>query len=361
MDLASQRGSGEGIAANGWGNISRHRQQQSLSSIPQMADSMGSMQADTNPIGSRPYRHSLDLNQQYKDISTENTPPSNISPSTTQVLSTPPKLQSSFSANDVPTVKTMTNPGGSSANAHAQQHFNNHNASIGRIPPGVLKRHSRELSSDSHVASTQPGAAFPSIQSQLQANAPTFGPTGASQAPVQSPVSAGSNSTASPSSSGGAYYYQGFNQTSPNNNYNMGVLTMGMQNMNMNAYPHQNFTGYGAMYQASVQPRDSQQRVMQQRRAQNDDGMFTFYNLDLLSTNSNISYESLHQSASGAGWGYHIRALQRPARLPVPAEATREPHSRAGPYDLDGDKPTCRRAYDRSFWQLFVPEAPGVL
>lgn len=282
MDLASQRGSGEGITANGWGNISRHRQQQSLSSIPsQMADSMGSMQADTNPIGSRPYRHSIDLSQQYKDIATENTPSSNMSPSTTQVLSTAPKLQSSFSANDVPTVKTMPNSGASSANAHAQQHFNNHNASIGRIPPGALKRHSRELSSDSHIAATQPGSAFPSIQSQLQANAPTFGPTGASQAPVQSPVSAGSNSTASPSSSGGAYYYQGFGQTSPNNNYNMGVLTMGMQNMNMNAYSHQNFTGYGAMYQPSVQPRDSQQRVMQQRRAQNDDAMNRYINLPL--------------------------------------------------------------------------------
>ncbi|GAP83855.2 putative RNA-binding protein [Rosellinia necatrix] len=281
MDLASQRGS-EGATANGWGNASRHRQQQSLSTIPsQIVDSMGTMPADTNPIGGRPYRHSIDLNHQYKDSAAENTPTSNMSPSTAQVLSTPPKLQSSFSANDIPTVKAMPSSGTSSANAHAQQHFHNHNASIGRIPPGVMKRHSRELSGDAHAAVTQPGGTFPSIQSQLQASAPTFGPIASSQAPVQSPISAGTGSTTSPSSGGNYQYYQGYSQTSPNGGYNMGMLTMGMQNMNMNGYPHQNFTGYGAVYQPSVQPRDSQQRVMQQRRAQNDDGMNRYINLPL--------------------------------------------------------------------------------
>jgi hypothetical protein len=275
MDLASQLGNSEGTNTNGWGNISRHRQQQSLSTITsQMADSMGAMQTDTNLIGSRPYRHSIDLNHQYKDNTADSVPTSTISPSTTQVLSTPPKLQSSFSTNDVPTVKTMSGAGVSSANAHAQQHFHNHNASIGRIPPGAMKRHSRELSGDNHAAVSQAGGAFPSIQSQLQGNAPSFGPNTSSQAPIQSPVSTGSNSATSPSSGGNYQYYQGYNQPSPNSSYPMGMLTMGMQNMNMNGYTHQNYTGYGAVYQPSVQPRDSQQRVMQQRRAQNDDGTY---------------------------------------------------------------------------------------
>ncbi|KAI1124096.1 ARM repeat-containing protein [Nemania abortiva] len=282
MDLTSPLGNSEGTSGNGWGNISRHRQQQSLSTIPsQMADTMGTMQTDTTPIGSRPYRHSIDLNHQYKEGAPESTATSSISPSTTQVLSTPPKLQSSFSTNDVPTVKAMSGAGVSSANAHAQQHFHNHNASIGRIPPGAMKRHSRELSGDSHIA-TQAGGAFPSIQSQLQGNAPSFGPIASSQAPVQSPVSAGTNSATSPSS-GGPYYYQGYNQTSPNGPYNIGMLTMGMQNMNMsNGYTHPNYaTGYSPVYQPSVQPRDSQQRVMQQRRAQNDDAMNRYINLPL--------------------------------------------------------------------------------
>ncbi|KAJ8120984.1 hypothetical protein ONZ43_g2453 [Nemania bipapillata] len=282
MDLASQLGNGEGTNTNGWGNISRHRQQQSLSTITsQMAESMGTMQADTNAIGSRPYRHSIDLNHQYKDTTAENVPTSAISPSTTQVLSTPPKLQSSFSTNDVPTVKTMSGAGASSANAHAQQHFHNHNASIGRIPPGAMKRHSRELSGDNHTAVTQAGGTFPSIQSQLQGNAPSFGPVTSSQAPVQSPVSSGSNSATSPSSGGNFQYYQGYNQANPNGSYPMNMLTMGMQNMNMNGYTQQNYTGYGAVYQPSVQPRDSQQRVMQQRRAQNDDAMNRYINLPL--------------------------------------------------------------------------------
>ncbi|KAI1167175.1 ARM repeat-containing protein [Nemania serpens] len=283
MDLASQLGSGEATTTNGWSNISRHRQQQSLSTIPslQTNDSIGTMQTENNLIGSRPYRHSIDLNHQYKDNTMETIPTSGISPSTTQVISTPPKLQSSFSTNDVPTVKTMSGAGISSANAHAQQHFHNHNASIGRIPPGAMKRHSRELSGDTHAAVPQPGGSFPSIQSQLQANAPSFGPVASSQGPVQSPVSIGSNSATSPSSGGNYQYYQGYSQTSPNGAYNVGMLALGMQNMNMNGYPHQNFTGFGPMYQPPGQPRDSQQRVMQQRRAQNEDAMSRYINLPL--------------------------------------------------------------------------------
>ncbi|KAI2625489.1 ARM repeat-containing protein [Xylaria nigripes] len=281
-DLTSQLGNSEGTATNGWGAISRHRQQQSLSTIPsQMADSMGTMQADTKPIGSRPYRHSIDLHQQYKDNTAENASTSNISPSTTQVLSTPPKLATSFSANDIPTAKTLSSAAPSSANAHAQQHFHNHNASIGRIPPGAMKRHSRDLSVDTHGAAAQPGGTFPSIQSQLQANAPSFGPMSSSQPPVQSPLAASTNSTTSPSQAGPYQYYQ-YGQTNPNAPYHLNMLAMSMQNMGIGGYtPPQNYTGYGAVYQPAVQPRDSQQRVMQQRRAQNDDAMNRYINLPL--------------------------------------------------------------------------------
>ncbi|KAI1497031.1 armadillo-type protein [Biscogniauxia marginata] len=278
VDLASQLASGEGTSANGgWGNIPRHRQQQSLSTLSTTqinTDVMGSSQAgsgDANPI--RPFRHSLDLNQFNKETRNEVTPTSTtaISPST-QVLSTPPKLQTSFSSNDVPTVKNGAGMTPSSnANAHAQQHFHNHNASIGRIPPGAMKRHSRELSTDNQ------GANFPSIQSQLQASAPTFGPIASSQAAVQSP-----SSTTSPSH--GSYpYYGGYNPSSPNGSgYNMGLLAMGMQNMSVNNnYNPQNYTGYGPVYQPTSQPRDSQQRVIQQRRAQDNEAMNRYANLPL--------------------------------------------------------------------------------
>ncbi|KAI1175725.1 ARM repeat-containing protein [Nemania sp. FL0916] len=291
MDLNSQLGSGEGTtAASTWGNIPRHRPQQSLSIIPtsQMADSTGSGQPEVNPIGSRSFRRSMDMNLQYNDNAVETTPTSNISPSSAQVLSTPPKLQSSFSSNDVPTMKNVSGSGPSSANAHAQQHFHNHNASIGRIPIGAMKRHSRELSGDNHIGVTQAGGTFPSIQSQLQGNAPSFGPGTPSQAPIQPPVSGLAGSTSSPSSAGNFQYYQGYNQTSPNNAYNMNMLTMGMQNMGMNGYSPQNYTGYSAVYQPANQPRDSQQRVMQQRRAQNDDAMNRYTNLPLEQVVGNI-------------------------------------------------------------------------
>ncbi|KAI5864268.1 ARM repeat-containing protein [Durotheca rogersii] len=298
VDIASQLPSSEPTPTNNWGNIPRHRQQQSLSGLgsSQMSagDSMASNQTgssgDANSIGSRPYRHSLDLNQ-YREMNTETTTTTTMSPASTQVLSTPPKLQTSFSTSDVPTIKNAPNSAltpSSNANAHAQQHFHNHNASIGRIPPGAVKRHSRELSADNHTGNAQPGTQFPSIQTQLQGGAPNFGPVASSQATAQLPVSAGPPSVGSPSPLGSYQYYSGYNQTSPSSNgYSMNVLTMGMQNMGMNNYPApQNYPGYGPVYQGPThqgpaQPRDSQQRVIQQRRAQDTEAMSRYANLSL--------------------------------------------------------------------------------
>ncbi|KAI1816403.1 ARM repeat-containing protein [Poronia punctata] len=280
MDLTTQLGNSEGTGSNGWGNITRHRQQQSLSIIPSVhssSESVGTIQAETNASASRPYRHSIDLNAiSYMENAADTTPTSGISPSATQGLASPPKLQSSFSSNDIPTVKNMSSAAVQSANAHAQQHFHNHNASIGRFPAGAMKRHSRELSGDNHAVSSPPAGTFPSIQSQLQASAPSFGPIASSQAPAQVPVTAGGTNMSAVSPSVGSYpMYPPYNPASPNGAYNMGMLAMGVQNMNMNGYPPQNYTGYNAVYQPNVQPRDSQQRVMQQRRAQNDDARFS--------------------------------------------------------------------------------------
>ncbi|KAI0025815.1 armadillo-type protein [Xylariomycetidae sp. FL0641] len=300
VDLASQLASGETTPTNnGWGNIARHRQQHSLTTLgsSQMAtaDTISPVQAgalaDANTIGNRPFRHSLDLNQFNRDAPTDAGAAAAMSPASAHGLSTPPKLQTSFSSNDVPTAKNVsgTGPIAPNANAHAQNHFHHHNASMGRIPPGAMKRHSRELSGDNHIASTQPSAAFPSIQSQLHANAPSFGPS--AQTPMQTPVAAGPNPTHSVNSASVApspyqqQYYSAYNTTSPNGNaYNMGVMTMGMQNMNINAgYSPQNYTGYNQMYQANVpQPaRDSQQRIIQQRRTQDNEAMNRFANMPL--------------------------------------------------------------------------------
>ncbi|KAI1869446.1 hypothetical protein JX265_006536 [Neoarthrinium moseri] len=289
VDLTSLGGTSSD-ASNGWNKMtSLHRHQQSLSQLEssQMmnsADTIGAGQAgsDANTIGSRSgIRHSLDLKQHGLDLSyfaKESGPDTTNaikSPSAVQNMTGAPKLQTSFSANDIHAVKT---PAGSvnlsNANAHAQQHFHNHNASIGRIPPGAMpKRHSRELSSDNHIPGLPQAATFPSIGSALHANAPAFGPAVTSQGPAQN-----SPSVASPGSSGGFPSYYGANgynpnPTSPNGApFNMGMLMQGMGNLNMNGFTPQGFTGYAPMYQSGP-PRDSQQRVIQQRRAQDNDSM----------------------------------------------------------------------------------------
>jgi hypothetical protein len=290
VDMASQLSNGEGPATTGWGNISRHRQQQSLSNLgaaPMGAtDALNSSSSGAsmgmNGVGGRPFRHSLDLNY-HRDTSGDTTPTGTMSPASSQVPATPPRLQTSFSSNDVPTVRNVpgaTVPAAMNANAHAQQHFHNHNASIGRIPPGALNRHSRELSGDAQINSAQSAGSFPTIQSQLQANAPAFGPIPTSQAASQAPA-VSSPAVSSPTAGAGGYpsYYGGanYNPTSPNGNgngYNMPMLAMNMQNMNLGPYSPQNYTGYGPVYQAhaNATPRDSQQRVIQQRRAQDNEG-----------------------------------------------------------------------------------------
>ena len=100
---------------------------------------------EVNTIGGRPasIRHSLDGLKFFQDSSSstsDTTTTSIVSPPTNHILATPPKLQQSYSANDVPTVKsTNVTPGlGANANNHAQQHFHNHNASLGRIPAGAM-------------------------------------------------------------------------------------------------------------------------------------------------------------------------------------------------------------------------------
>ncbi|KAI1340132.1 ARM repeat-containing protein [Xylariaceae sp. FL0016] len=289
-DLAAQV-STEAAATNGWGNISRHRHQQSLSTLntPRMStnDSMGS-----GPLGTsvdvttpRQYRHSLDqhqMQQMFRDHSGDVTP-TNLSPSST-VQSNPPPHKT-HSSNEVPTVK---NAGGAginatpSNNAHAAQHFQNHQIKTGRFPQGAIQRHSRELSSDAAAAHA---GNFASITSTLQGNTPAFNTNTISQAPVQSPTAANGNSAASPSVGIVSYppfFGAGYNPNSPNGyHYGMNMLAMNMQNMNMNALGQQGYSGYGAVQQPTVSPRDSQQRIIQQRRAQDNEAMSRYNNLTL--------------------------------------------------------------------------------
>lgn len=298
VDLASQLPSGETTPTNGWGSLSRHRQQQSLTTLGSQLNTpdtsvtgQSGSSTDASSIASRSFRHSLDMSQ-YRDVTPDSGTSGTMSPSSNSVLATPPKLQTSFSTSDVPTIKSVssaTMTPSTNANAHANNHLHHHNASIGRFPNGVptgVKRHSRELSVDTHVATNQAGAPFPNISSALQGNAPAFGPIASSQAASQSPASAGAASSGLPPVGYNQQFYNGYGQNNPNGNvYGMNMLTMGMQNMGMNNYPPQNYGPYGPgpgpAYQGSTQPRDSQQRVIAQRRAQDSEAMNRYANMPL--------------------------------------------------------------------------------
>lgn len=243
---------------------------------------MNTMQAQTNgssaasqnngpesPISVRPssfHRHSLDL--KFYDSNSQEPSAQVSSPKHSQ--GTPPKLQPSFSAGDIPTVRSTTNGNNSvtnTPNIHAQQHLHNHNASLGRIPPNAVNnRVSREMNSgEANTPRETQNGGYQSIQSALQASAAPFGPSltqGVSQTALTSP-------TAQQQYAVPGYY----------NNYNMQMMTMGMQNMQVGQpmySPHNPYVNYGNMYPQTVPPpRDSQARVIQQRRQNDGEGMYS--------------------------------------------------------------------------------------
>ncbi len=248
--------------------------------------------SDVTTIGSsRPsgIRHSLDLKFfQESASSASETSASVVSPPSSYLVPTPPKLQQSFSTSDVPTVKNPINTNGLGANAnnHAQQHFHNHNASIGRIPAGAMpNRHSRELSSEAAAGlAGRDAAGYPTISSTLQAQATPFGPT-SSQPQTSAATTA---SISSPASSNGPYpYYNGANYGGTNGGagaYGTMPLMMSMQGLSLNGgpsavYSPQNYPGYHAMYSNGPRAQDSQARVIQSRRQLDSEGELPLFQL----------------------------------------------------------------------------------
>ncbi|WQF81591.1 Putative armadillo-like helical, pumilio domain-containing protein [Colletotrichum destructivum] len=307
LDLAlSPSPAPDAPSSNGWGNINRHRAQQSLSAI-NTSSLNGAASSGGEASNRSSVRHSLDL-KFYPDAPTDNNGNQNsiVSPTGNHMMATPPKLQSSFSANDVPTVKSTN--GGLVTNNHAQQHFHNHNASIGRIPAGaVAGRHSRELSNDNSMgAQREQTGPYPSIQSALQANAVPFGPGAPGQGfPHTSQGNQIPNGTVTASSNNayGGFYPNGYvspNSSNSNNGppnpgpYGVPLLAMSLQNMNLNnggnMYPPQNYTGYGSLYTPpqQPQPRDSQARVIQHRRQMDNEAMSRYNGLALESVGGQI-------------------------------------------------------------------------
>ncbi|KAL7799708.1 putative RNA-binding protein [Trichoderma ceciliae] len=293
LDLAlSPSPNPDARASHNWRtSVNRHRTQHSMSAINGPSSSQA---GDAGNIGSRPtsIRHSLDL-KYISEISNETAGAS-------QAIHPPPKLQSSYSANDIPTVKNSAGASmmNGSANNHAQQHFHNHNASIGRIPAGAVPtRHARELSNDNNInASREQANVFPSINSALQASAAPFGPTMATAAPhpatphANAPVASPSSAASTSSYSTGFFPANGYASTSAASTppYGAHSLSTGMQQMNINGnnsgnvYSPQSYSPYGSVpYGQSSQHRDSQARVIQHRRQLDNEAMSRYQNMPL--------------------------------------------------------------------------------
>ncbi|KAH7089767.1 armadillo-type protein [Paraphoma chrysanthemicola] len=284
LDLALSQSPGPDAHPNGWQGF-RHRQaQQSLPTntfreATQVDEyDIGKANGDTTPNKNLAnHRRSVEFN-----LSPEPKRSSYASPTNGM-----PKLTQSYSASDVPTLKNGAGVNGSNGtgfNTHAEQHFHNHNANLGRIPPNAVNnRHSREVSNGFKDQEYRPA------YSGLHASAAPFGPTVTSAAAanglagtVGSPTMSQYATTPAPN---GPYY-----------NYGMSMLNGAMNGLTLGAgqqmggppvyggngiYGAANVPFYNpyATYGPGGRVQDSQARVIQSRRLQNDANRFMNYDL----------------------------------------------------------------------------------
>ena len=192
-------------------------------------------------------------------------------------------LPASFSTNDIPTLKS--NPATSNVSSqvtHAEKHFHNHNASMGRIPPnGVNNRFSRDLGINPATSMAGVGAleahreepldGLTQLHSSLQANATPFGPSASAGSPAV-PVSGAITPPNLQQFTNPAYY----------GGYGMQMMNMGLNPMQMGGMTPfanqlsmlqgQNQFGPYSPYGQMGRMNDNQARGLQQRRVQSSEG-----------------------------------------------------------------------------------------
>ncbi|KAE8152451.1 hypothetical protein BDV25DRAFT_128008 [Aspergillus avenaceus] len=170
-----------------WNSHSRHRS--SHQSMPQNAlnmfrlEQLGSSTGDSHPSTARhSARHSLEANMLYSGES-------NHESMTATASNRPVSLQSSYSTNDLPTVKddgynaAITPP-----KTHAESFQQQAAANVGRIPASAVNSRQRKDSAERDEVNVQ--APRSQQQTNLQANAAPFGPqlTSAANASAVAPA-----------------------------------------------------------------------------------------------------------------------------------------------------------------------------
>lgn len=244
------------------------RLEQQLSSPPSERQSSDVSATQSPGSGRRLNRHSIEVGfAGYGDSSKLDEAATAAGP---LAHSRPGSLQSSYSTNDLPTMKT-TNGFGSTITpprTHAEQHLHNHNASLGRIPPNaVSNRQSRDLSigySQPETKREEQSQTVQPMHSALQASAAPFGPQLTSTA---SPGSVAGSITPTPMAPYSSPFY-GYGLQS----YAYGQMGSALQmNNQMQAYQPQGPYGYQT-YGNYGRFQDSQARVMHQRRVHGGEG-----------------------------------------------------------------------------------------
>lgn len=287
LDLALSQSPGPDSQTNGWTPFARHRPSQQ--SLPQNVFQSQQHNLHNDGLSNSGFQQGRDVVDETSNTArqlqrrsmeatlaslAQKSVPGHAIP--TAIAPTRPTLanmQSSYSTNDIPTTKTTYGhaPTITPPKTHAQQHFHNHNASLGRIPPNAMNnRHSRELPGGDARREEQSNG-YQAYQSGLQASAAPFGPSPTMPAPAETILNAVSPSAMSPY--GNPSYYGGYGVQM----MSMGMTPMSMANPmafnnHMQAYQQQS---HFAAYQQYGNPgrfHDSQARIMQQRRAQNGEG-----------------------------------------------------------------------------------------
>jgi len=289
LDLATSQSPGPEGQTNGWPGY-RHRQaQQSLPTNTlrksSQVDEYEPAQASNNittttatTVESTPTK-SLPNNRRSVEFGyTTFSPESKRSSYHASPSNGMPKLQQSYSTNDVPTLKNGSSANGVNGNGafntRAEQHLHQHNASLGRIPPnGLSNRHSRELSSGFKEQDQ-----YRPTQSGLHASAAPFGPAITSAPSVNGSVAGtvGSPTVSQYSTSTATTQYYGYGMTMLNNAMNglsMGPQLSGPPTFNPNGVyqgvPGVQYYNPYAAYGPQGRVQDSQARVIQSRRLQN--------------------------------------------------------------------------------------------
>ncbi len=279
LDLALSQSPGPDAHQNGWPSFARHRAGQHSMPMNQIRDAATEAFELEESSGNGVVTPTKNMASNRRSMEVKFSPfgeskrPGLLGSPPHGAANGMPKLQSSYSTNDIPTMK---NTNGATASAgfpqksHAEQHFRNHNASMGRIPPSAVNnRQSRDLTGgDARVEEQK--SPFQQIQSVLHASAAPFGPSITSAAVNSSITSSALTSSAIAQYPAPAYY----------GGYGMAMMGVGMGNMQqpqwnnqMHMYPG-GYGSYGQGYQQYPQGRmhDNQSRVMADRRRRPDHG-----------------------------------------------------------------------------------------